>query len=336
MKKNIIVSLVFILFTISAYAQDRVGTGGSGQEIAIVNEAYKLEDVAEKIIGFFMRVPSLRSYFTEVNLNALVELRGRVTYEITEDELRDDEGTVRSCLNFDITPRKKIICNLSEMQNLSQRPEEYFTLVAHELFGLVGLEESSINHDNLVYSYPISGRIARYVSRVSSYDLVYNSDAGISHACSIKIYSDDIEQELDLNSDFYIRITNLLVSKGFHLSQDEHHVRFVMVLGHESFRYRIGSGLSGAVYRARTNLSWSLGPNVFTSHLDNYARIRNRNRRMLTYRLASNSASYKGISLFKLFFSERRVDARRFNRAFNKITENLPTCAELQEQNQNR
>ena len=183
------------------FAQDRIGNGGDGGEVELLTQKIQLEATAGKIFQFFSENSELEEVFPEFSREDILALQGKVKFEVSNDVLTDREGAVRTCLNY--SAAKRIQCNYTRLAGLS--PTVYFVLNLHELLGILGVEIASIENDYLIESYPISSRLARYVSRVQNHDLVFTP--GIVHDWS---NDEDARPENNLQAPSCV-IKNLIV-----------------------------------------------------------------------------------------------------------------------------
>lgn len=172
MKKLLIVGLLIV--GLNANAGIDKGNGGSGVESNLVGQQAHLESVALKIKTFFKKnEESLRPAFPEFDIQLLVKRIETSDIRVVDvEELIDKNGKSRSCLNF---PNSSLIeCKSKDIEKLLDQSTALFVLVFHEYLGLIGAEETSLNNPHFIDGYPISKRLAPYVTLLSDYDLVLN------------------------------------------------------------------------------------------------------------------------------------------------------------------
>lgn len=161
--------LLTLLLATNVFAQggERVGNGGSYSEAEIAAEQVELELTVNKIKKFFINNKQVADIFPEFSMKEFFAKTNHVSITVVDKELFDKHNVKRTCLNYD----RKIECDINELQQTHNDPKIYFVLMLHELLGIVGVEETSPENATAIEGYKISKRIARYVSRVSNYDL---------------------------------------------------------------------------------------------------------------------------------------------------------------------
>jgi len=154
--------------------EHRVGNGGSFDEARAVLLETTIRQTIQKIRKFFIKNKNkLADDFPEVPIDKLIKLIPVLKIKVTSEELFDKNNTPRTCLNF--LQEKLIKCNITKIDAMINNPKVTFVFLAHEVFGILEVEESHPENEYLIDSYPISGRLAKYVTKVAEYDLVFKA-----------------------------------------------------------------------------------------------------------------------------------------------------------------
>lgn len=194
-----LLSLILLTTTLFAASPENTslqadkGNGGDGVESDYASLAELLDETAEKIFDFFKKYPQVHENFAPLNVNKLLSVESKVSFEIVDYRPEDHEGTKRDCVNYD---NYLIRCYDQAVLSWQDRPATLFVMTLHELLGIKDLEVTSIYYDDFRNGYRYSGKVRGYVTRTSEYDLTLNGNDSFEAACT---YSVDRHSSLDHN-----------------------------------------------------------------------------------------------------------------------------------------
>lgn len=151
--------------------ENEKGNGGTISEAMLAGKEAELVQVAQKIKRFFLKYPkTMKKVFPMVKTKELVEKINVMSIDVVDQKLVDRYGITRSCLNF--RDSDLIQCNYTELEKFKKNPGAIFVLMLHEIFGLMGIEETSPLNATYIEGYKHSKAIYPYATKVEDWDLV--------------------------------------------------------------------------------------------------------------------------------------------------------------------
>lgn len=152
----------------NSYANEK-GNGGSFSEAYMYGTQDSYRQIILKISSF---VTKHDREFAEFAPKKFARVSRELKLEIVNKTLVDKNGVSgRTCLNY--PSALKIVCDVNKLERIQHNPKAQFVLMAHEVLGLLGIEMTSPYNPEQIDGYKISKRIAKYVTKVADYDLVF-------------------------------------------------------------------------------------------------------------------------------------------------------------------
>ena len=184
------------------------GNGGIVSDSDLQATELALELTSNKIFAFFNKNQQVWGLFSEVDMNQYFNLRKKLQFLVVEEEVYDDLGVERDCVNYPEGEKLVIKCTYQDIKEIEKEPEDYFVFVFHEQISLILAEKTT--EDKRV-GYEVSKRLGQFVKKVTQYDLEFKAASfkgkTIEHeTCQVRsitstgyvggVYIDEIESEL--------------------------------------------------------------------------------------------------------------------------------------------
>lgn len=166
--KTLLMAIIFMGF--NSYANEK-GNGGSYDEAYIYGTQDNYNQIISKLSKF---IKKHENEFAEFLPEKFVKVANELKLNVVDETLTDSNGVKgRTCLNFPNT--LEIVCDIDKLSRIEYNPKAQFVLMTHEILGLLDIEKSSPYYPEQIDGYKISKKIAKYVTKIADYDLIFES-----------------------------------------------------------------------------------------------------------------------------------------------------------------